>query len=1309
MFPPRQESQSVSAQQNWYTTSNGSVFIPSGTDPGTSKSTSSSSFSPTASSSGILILPPTTPASLSGSLTTFTSTFPTTVTEPATTFTSFAETVVISGAIAAETFPSQVDTNNPSPVCIGSGTDSSSSGLLASIIIPSFIGLLIWLLFAILRPRFRQLYGLREWFVEQDLRPKPLSSSLFAFLHPPVPLVPPVPTDVSDMGRSPAEDAQLFPADEQLSQRAIWIALLIALGWAFLGLAGALPLYMVSVPCLADLPSSAKFSGAYSTLEDLSLIRLLRAIESGSANVSTANLLQTRAVASGSGDPEHLRVRIIVLTVLVIVIALLPALYKIVKELNRLIAYRKRWVELRCEGQQMGWLSARTAPGFAVWGEQRFKDFVLKSGLSSGMQNGTEAQARRTPPREEGDQPNPEEKDALQIDITNIFSICDTQRLALLIDERDEILENLEIAETRYISSFRLSTPDPSIADYEAPAPEDSSRPYISHPQPLRTGSTRKPRRKRSLNPAFAASSLAPTSFVAPSLYYKLHRVQGVSGGQFGADSAIPEEGGEAKDGGRPTLAQTISARVVGSRFQEVNRNSAMYGRLPLGSHVRIDQSGELGPTGGADEHGYFAIPDPKKYGPNHAIESSADETDAGGAADQEWVDVFREHHPRAEESINNGPGPSSPRFRRRQQTTQTTGTSTLPSTTASSPRADHEQQPSSSTRRDTFPMRRAPTGVSDTEAPPHMRLQARAPFVRPDDGINFDHLGVVYGDITQWRSRLKAINAEISEAQTAGYEDIGEGVRIKGWVMIGRGLRFIKGMQIIEGMAKEDIRWDVLQNERGALDAVVLWCLLGLAAVLLAAGLTAAAGLSLTTAPDVAHYLPFLSPLLSSKDTIASGLATVLAPAVAATLFISLAVAIVNIAAHIRGSVSVSGSQLFVFKAMFYMLVGIGAIWLITVGALIYTLQAFNSDSDRTQTVANGSIYMGILALSLVFTVAIIFPGLLLLQPVRLWRVLRAEKRALTPRQRFRAVYPRTYNPAFATGACILAIIFASTFSIIFPLVAPAVVLLLFLTLVAHRFLVGYVYARTHSQTGGLLQIWLLRRFGTLLAFQPILLGLIFLSREFWIEGGVLIGTGLFVIVFVEIYVINRTRLPGRRSLPPITRDSLDSFSAAARPSRRRTVDDETASLVSSGRQGEGHRTRRSIASVLEMMSVTLAVMPPLKPEQVSIPLRTETLDDLTATERAARTHPDAPPHLPPLAFSDHAQEMASILYAPELVAPPPIIWLPNDSAGVARSEAIDLQKYHKLRVTLDVHSKDDVIQQRNRPLSGGGPHDHT
>lgn len=96
-------------------------------------------------------------------------------------------------------------------------------------------------------------------------------------------------------------------------------------------------------------------------------------------------------------------------------------------------------------------------------------------------------------------------------------------------------------------------------------------------------------------------------------------------------------------------------------------------------------------------------------------------------------------------------------------------------------------------------------------------------------------------------------------------------------------------------------------------------------------------------------------------------------------------------------------------------------------------------------------------------------------------------------------------------------------------------------------------------------------------------------------------------------------------------------------------------------------------MASVLEMMSVTLAVMPSPSQTRGPVPIRmsslnirfprdhcfiysyayaeTETLDDLTATERAARTHPDAPPHLPPLPFADHAEEMASIMYAPELI----------------------------------------------------------
>lgn len=71
-----------------------------------------------------------------------------------------------------------------------------------------------------------------------------------------------------------------------------------------------------------------------------------------------------------------------------------------------------------------------------------------------------------------------------------------------------------------------------------------------------------------------------------------------------------------------------------------------------------------------------------------------------------------------------------------------------------------------------------------------------------------------------------------------------------------------------------------------------------------------------------------------------------------------------------------------------------------------------------------------------------------------------------------------------------------------------------------------------------------------------------------------------------------------------------------------------------------------------------------------------------MVSTERAAHTHPDAAPMIP---STDHAIETAGLLYPPELLAPPPTIWLPNDRSGIARSEAYDLGRYHDLETVLD------------------------
>lgn len=319
-------------------------------------------------------------------------------------------------------------------------------------------------------------------------------------------------------------------------------------------------------------------------------------------------------------------------------------------------------------------------------------------------------------------------------------------------------------------------------------------------------------RRRRASNPAFAASSLAPTSFVAPSQYYKLRGVRGVSGGRF-ADSGVEVQ---------PSLSDSINSRVIGSRFQEVNRNSIAYGRLPLGSHVKVEASGELGP--GSPDDSYAHSRDTWLHGPNFVMdESYVPEVDehgvflegSGEGITEEWVDLTR-NAPINYESDHNGiPPTESSSFGRRRP----------------------KKEPGAASHRETFPLRGHGASDGDDLPPPHLRLQPSQPFVRPNDGINYSDLGDVYADITQWRSKLKLINAEIAGVQGECYNQIAEGLEIKGWLMVGRGLRFIPGIRLIEGRAKEDIRWDVLQNERTFLDSAVLWSIVGILTALLLVG----------------------------------------------------------------------------------------------------------------------------------------------------------------------------------------------------------------------------------------------------------------------------------------------------------------------------------------------------------------------------------------------------------------------------------------------------------------------------------------
>lgn len=109
---------------------------------------------------------------------------------------------------------------------------------------------------------------------------------------------------------------------------------------------------------------------------------------------------------------------------------------------------------------------------------------------------------------------------------------------------------------------------------------------------------------------------------------------------------------------------------------------------------------------------------------------------------------------------------------------------------------------------------------------------------------------------------------------------------------------------------------------------------------------------------------------------------------------------------ARFDGHVSVSGSQLAAFRTIFFALAVVAGIWLMAVGAVLFAVEAIQSQTGAAKAVANGSIIMTALALTLIINVAIISPALAMLQPFRLLRVMRAEKMAITPRQRFRGTF---------------------------------------------------------------------------------------------------------------------------------------------------------------------------------------------------------------------------------------------------------------------------------------------------------------
>ncbi|EJU01091.1 hypothetical protein DACRYDRAFT_108421 [Dacryopinax primogenitus] len=1240
------------------------------------------------------------------------------------TFTSGTSLIATSSfsLLAASSSPSAVGSYSSGPgtvpVCAGQGVDNATVGVLASLALCALLGLLLWGAFALIRPHFPQIYAVRSWFPPTASRPPPLRDSLFSFLNPPVPLVP----DVRSAVNTPTADT--FPSDEQLAQRVLFVALRIVLGWSVLGIAGCIPLYTVNTPCLGETGVMSFYGGRLSTLTDLSVVRLLELLdadEAGSAekyppssSLSSRTLHTLRPRDIPGSTTSNVRTRLIILAVIVLVLAVFPALWHLIREHRKLTRLRQAFVQVRCGGLEMGWLAVGRAPGLRGLGEGRVKATLeragvreeeRKRGLHSGVPTTAEVGARVAESTAaergiaQGDRPQK------KVDVSGVFTVVDTAHLRGLIKQRDHVLRQLEEAETRYIYSFRLEEAPAPIR--RSTTPQDAERGALVGAPPRRRLSKRQSVRSHvSTRPssevvqeprAQLISPSPPSDFLAPSAFYK------ITSAPHSPTSSSPDE------------EWNLNRQVTGSRFRELLAHHGP-GPFAIGEKIRIGDKGQLRAVTPSLE----AVEVDTSKGPNYpsgqngqepwedrgnGMQAVAEEEEGEGERKPQNAESSTQRHP----IVLRGGTPDTPatglfsRIRRR-----------FPQLghQRNSSRTDQAVTSAQGARGSTFHPRQAGTSRMEEKAllvpiiakpedyTQHLSLGAEGVEDAPlPEYAHQPHLWIlphanlagIYADIKSARSELKRLNTQIEEAQGEAFKDIAKGQSVKGWILLGRGIRWLHGVQMIEGRSKEDVRWDELQAKgTGIGRRVAYWTAVITVAFLLGVTIVPVSGLALSDAPDFAHNLPFLNDL--TADSLGPALAITLAPALAATLFVFIAVAVVTFLSRFSGSPSSFGTQFITFRATFFILTIIAGIWLVTVSALLLGLEAFKLAWNQAGSVADGSIYIAVLALTIILNLACIAPALLLINIPRLWKVRRGERKAVTPRQRFRAMYPHFYNYAHATSFCVVGIIIAATFTLLFPLIGPAIVLLLLLSCVAHRFLIGYVYQRG-GQTGGLLQMWMLRRFMNLLGLQPVLLGLLLFSRQEWAIGAVLIGVGLGLVLLVEFHTVcNEWKIDRTDDLDQESLRALASFHTAI--SDRREASEEVHLVPVCAPQSsvlpEVARPRRgSIASILDMMAVTLPVMPSSRRSQ-EIPLATEHIDDLVSTVRAAHTHPNAtevPDNEPgEKIFEDPAEETAGLLYSPELLAPVPIIWLPDDGeAGVARAEAYDLQQYHGLLTILD------------------------
>jgi hypothetical protein len=215
---------------------------------------------------------------------------------------------------------------------------------------------------------------------------------------------------------------------------------------SLVALGAVLPMFLVKVPCLGETSPQNYLGGRLGALTDLSLLRLLNALDPSPDSESTSNFLHLpipiRALPSTiSPAISSARIRLIIILVLITVLSVFGGLFAIARSYSALSKYRKNFTDQVSGGLSMVFISSKNAAGWNGLTEEKIKIWLRE---------------REVP--QDGE-------DWKELEVVGVFAVpyvphvsfmenADNSDIAALrdkVDHRATVLDRLEVAEARYI------------------------------------------------------------------------------------------------------------------------------------------------------------------------------------------------------------------------------------------------------------------------------------------------------------------------------------------------------------------------------------------------------------------------------------------------------------------------------------------------------------------------------------------------------------------------------------------------------------------------------------------------------------------------------------------------------------------------------------------------------------------------------------------------------------------------------------------------------------------------------------------